>query len=511
MSNVISGNNGSTTKTSTPATGYRTESLLTNIVKTQATKLAKDQATKFISNKATSLINDKLGKAGGGGGLMGSALNKATQSARSASDKISSLVGGKLGSSLGTGLLGQGLSQGLNGLSSKLTDAASKQLNNLATGATSKLSSLAQNKLGGALGGVLGGKAGDLLSQALSGLSDTGVKNLVSARIVPGFLTNGPKAETLTEDVYGVSDNNLLNNVGDKITGFAKDAFNDIRKSPSLVTDLTSLVMSGGKNWAVTKEGLADRVMGSLGGKRGLISNLGSQFKETIAGGLGLPDDIYDTIVVTIADKTTSFRGEPSNARQVFSLVNQVTRDSQLSGYFDVGSESALMSGVMREALALKVPDVIDVLVENAKDDQIAYNALYANMREAVEQSDLDTILLMIQKVGINAFKSQVPDAATLLLQNYVLPVGTTTEEYDSELESLKVVLLLLDDRWDQIERNGTWIQDLTPFANISDDAQKLMQRDDELMVPSLIAGKYTTSPKLVDELQQMYPLVPFA
>lgn len=499
-----------------PGGGYKTESLLTNIVKTQASKLAKDQATKFISKKASSLVNDKLGKVGLGGGLGSSALNKATESARSASEKLSGVLGGKLSSTLGAGLssklggIAGGVASGLvNKGVSALQDAGTKKLNNLVTGAQSKLSSLASDKLGSALGSALGGRANDLLSSALSGLSDNGVKNLASAKIAQGFLTNGPKAETLTEDVYGVSDNNVLNGLGEKVSGFAKDAFNDIRKAPGLVTDLTKMVMSGGKDWSVLKDGLADRVVSSLGGARGLVSNLGSTFKNSLTGGLGLPDDIYDAVVVTIGDKTSTFHGEVTGARQVFSLINQVTKSSQLSGFFDVGSESALMSSVMSEAIALGVPDAIEVLVENAKDDQIAYNALYANMRVAVENSDLDTVLLMIDKVGINTFRAQVPDAASILLSNYQLPRDTTSDDYDAELLALQAVLLKLDSNWNQVQRNGEWIQDLTPYAAISDDARTLLMRDDNFMVASLISSQFQQPTNLIDDLKKMYPLAP--
>lgn len=495
-----------------PGSGYKTESLLTNIIKTQTGRIAKEQATKFATKKLNSLVNEKLGKSGLGGGLAGSAMNKATDAARSASDKIKGVVGGKLSSVLGAGLIGGAIGGKVSGLAGKLADkavaAGTKQLNNLVTGAQSKLMGMAQDKLGGALGSALGGRANDLLSSALGSISDSGVKNLASAKIVQGFLSNGPKAETLVTDVFGVSDNNILNGLGEKVTGFAKDAFNDIRKSPGLVTDLTAMVKSGGKNWSVTKEGLADRVMSSLGGKRGLVNNLAGTFKSSLVGGLGLPDDIYDAVVVTIGNKTSNFKGEVNNARQVFSLINQVTNSTQLTGFFDVGSESALMSSVMGEAIALGVPDAIEVLVENAKDDQIAYNALFANMQVAVENSDLDTILLMLDKVGVNTFKAQVPNAATLLLSNYELPVGTTVEAYDSELAALKLALTALDDKWNLTQRGDEWIMDLTPFAEISGDARTLFMRDDELMVASMIGPQYSQI-KLTDELKQMYPLAP--
>ena len=480
------------------ATGYKTESLLTNIIKTEGAKYAKKEATKFVSNKASQLINDKLGKIGLPGGLGGAAQNAALAGARSASDQLSGVIGGKLSSVLGSGIGGN------------VASMATKQISNLATGAVTKATSMVKDKLGSAVSGALGGLGGGLLGSALSKLSDTGAKNLLAAKIAPGFLETGPKDESLTQDVYGVSDNSILNGLGEKVTGLAKDAFNDIRKSPGLITDLTSMITSGGANFKISKEGLADRVLGSLGGRTGVLNNLADTFKDTVVGGLGLPADIYSTAIAVIGNKTQKFdAGQMDSARQVFSLINQVTNSSQLKAFFDVGSESALLSGVMREAIALGVPDAIDVLVENAKDSDIAFNALYANMRVACEHSDLDTVNLMIEKVGVTQFLAQVPDAAPVLLSSYELPLGTNSTNYDNEWNALKLALDSLSPNWDKIERNGTMVTDLTAFTGVSDDARKLMMRQPEYLVATLIGSNYAESVDLIADLQQKYPLAP--
>jgi hypothetical protein len=488
----------SNAQSSNPAQGYDTKDLLIGIVKTKTTDLIKREAVKFASNKGVSAINDQLGQVGLASGIKSSAVNAALQGARSASEKLNGALGGKLSSVLGSGSSAQTAAQ------------ATKQITNLATGSVSKISSMVQNKLGSALSGVLGASVGGMLGSTLSKLTDTASKNLAGANLVAGFLETGPEDKSLVVDPYGVSDNKILNALSDQISGIAKDAFNNIRQSPNLVSDLVTMVASGKTNWAITKEGLANRVVSALGGRTGILNNLSSGLKDSITNATGLPEGIYDTAVALLGGQRVNFNaGQMDSAKEVFSLINQITASNEMKGFFDIGSESSLMASVMREAIALGVPDAIDVLVDNAKDDQIAYNALYANVQVAFESSDLDTINLMIEKIGVNGILAQVPNAVPLLLSYYELPGGTTSENYDNELDALKAVLTTLRPNWGLVMRDGEWISDLTAFAEISDDARKLMMRDSDLLIPVLIGSTYAQRNNLMADLKKQYPLLP--
>lgn len=487
----------SNAKANSPASGYKTESLLKSVVSGQTTSLVKRDAVQFASNKLNSVVNQKLGKAGLTGGLSDSAINQAVQGARSVSDKLNGALGGKLGSVLGSGIGGAGAE-------------INKTITNLKSGAVSKVSSMVQNKLGSALSGALGKSIGGMLGGTIGKLSDSGAKSLAGAKIVAGFLDTGPKDDLLVTDVYGVSDGGILNALGDKIGGFAQDAFGSLRKSPNLLSDLTSMIASGGQNWAISKENLISRVVGTLGGRSGIIDNLAGGLRDTIINGTGLPPSIYDTAVAMIGGQGTRFNaGNIESARDVFGLINQITNGARMEGFTDIGSESSLMAGIMREAIALGVPDAIDVLVENARNDEVAYNALYANMVVAVEHSDLDSIQIMINKIGVNAFLAQVPNAVPLLLSSYELPIGTMDEEYETELLALEAVLGALRPNWYQVKRGAVFVNDLTAYADLSADARKLLLRREEHQVAAIIGSTYSGRPDMVDELQRMYPLAP--
>lgn len=480
-----------------PAKGYDTQAMLKSVVSGQTTSLVKREAIQFASNKLNSVVNQKLGKAGLTGGLSDSAINQAVQGARSVSDKLNGALGGKLGSVLGSGITGGGAE-------------INKTITNLKSGAVNQVSSLVKNKLGSALSGALGKSIGGMLGGTIGQLSDSGAKSLAGAKIVAGFLDVGPKDDLLVTDVYGVSDGGILNGLADKIGGFAKDAFGSLRKSPNLLSDLTSMIASGGNNWAISKENLLDRVVSTLGGRAGIVGNLATGLRDTITNGTGLPAGIYDTAVALIGGNNSRFNaGNITSARDVFSLINQITNSNQMGGFTDIGSESSLMAGIMREAIALGVPDAIDVLVQHANNDEVAYNALYANMVVAVEYSDLDSINLMIEKIGVNAFLSQVPNAVPLLLSSYELPSGTTEAEYETELEALEACLGALRPNWYQVKRNGVFVSDLTAYADLSADARKLLLRRDEHQVAAIIGATYTGRPDVIDELQRLYPLAP--
>lgn len=474
-----------------PRSGYDVSGLMSSVV-SQESNASSQRQTNYFENLqySTQRVESSTGTSNT---LNGSAINQAVQSARSASDKLNTAFGGKLSSSVGSGL-------------SKLGSVGSKVVRNLSTGEISTISQAATSRLSGSLSSSVG----SLLGNTLSRLSDSAGRNLSAARIAPGFLTTGPEDNTLVTDVYGVSDQGILNDVGSKVSAFASDAFSDLRRSPGLLTDLVGMASGGNTGWSISKTSLADRIVNSLGGRSGIVNNLSNRLRSTFSNGQGLSDDIFNVAVAYLGEDRRSFRTDNiQDARDVYSMVNQVTTNSPVSNFFDVGSESALLSGTMREAIALGVPGTVETLVANAKDSEVAYNALYANLLVAIEYSDLDAILLMLDNVGVNGYLSQVPDAVPRLLQNYKLPTNTSSAQYDAELTALLAVLVRFSPTWGSVIRGSTAVDNLTAFSQLSDDAKTLMLRDETLQIPVLIGPTYGISQDLLQELQTYYPLVP--
>ena len=489
-----------TTIAGNPLAGFNTQQALSSVIGASSNSLNKKAAAQFASNGSfNGNSNTRAMTTTVGSDFQNAAAQAATNAARSVSDKLNGALGGKLTSVLGAG--GES--------TAGLAEAATKSVTNLATGAVSKMAMVGQNKLAGALTGALGQAAGGLLGGVLGGVQDSAAKNLAGSKIAPSFLETGPRDVTLVTDPFGVSDNNILNNVVDGALNLFQNAIDNLRQSPELLTDLATMTQAGEKNWAVDKDKMVQRVTGCMGGSPSFTTSFTPAVRDNVLNGAGIPDDIYDKIVTIVNDEVTEVNaGDVVLARQIYAMCNQIARHKDASKFFDIGAESALMAGVMREAIALGMFDAVELLIENAAHDEVAYNALYANMRVAVEYSDLDTINLMVERLGPAVFLARIPDAVQVLLQNYELPIGTVDSNYDAEWISLQACLDKLNPGWGRVRRGEDLIIDLAFYSALSGDARKLMLRDPAHQTATLVGSQY--GPRdLIQELRQQYPLLP--
>lgn len=515
-------------KINTPGGGYKTESLLTNIIKTEGAKFVQKKGADLVSKQLSKQTDKLMGKVGGKlagklgskfastGGLMGSAQNLAANSARSVTDKLQTAIGGKATALLGNkfgGIAGQ-----LGGkVAGAIANAATKTVTNLATGAINKVSSAVSDATSGVKGkaqsmlsAALGSAGSGMLGNVLGKVGDTAAKNLAGASFAPGFLETGPRAETKAIDPYGVSDNGIVSTITDTVKDAAATALEDVRATGAgLLSDLTPLRLKDVKNFKQTKERLASRITDMFGGRESAIKSMPDAMQSTIGNGLGLPDEAYDRLVVTIGEAVKTYDADDvENARQVYNVIAQVTNSRGTIDFVDVAAKSALIAGCMREAIMLGDFSAVKVLLENL-DDESSYNALYANVQVALEYSELDTILYMIDKLGVERILSMIPDAPQQLLANYKLPTGTTSEDYVAELIALVAALDLLKPNWGQVMRNGVYISDVRAYADLSEDAMALMIRDDTYVVQALIAPSFVEPVGMADEFKKIYDLTP--
>ena len=349
-----------------------------------------------------------------------------------------------------------------------------------------------------------------MLGNVLGKVGDTAAKNLAGASFAPGFLETGPRAETKAIDPYGVSDNNIVSTITDTVKDAAATALEDVRATGTgLMGDLMPLKLKDLKNFKQTKERLAARVTDMFGGRESAVKSMPGSMQSTIGNGLGLPDDAYDKLVVTIGDAVKTYDAEDvENARQVYKVIEQVSSSEAGVQFVDVAAKSSLLAGCMREAIMLGDFSAVEVLLEN-QDDESSYNALYANVLVALEYSELDTVLLMINRLGTERILSLVPNAAQTLMANYKLPKDVTSEGYNAELIALVAALDLLKSNWDKSVRNGNWVSDLRVFAELSPEAQTLFLRNDNYVVQTLIAPEFSDAPDMVDEFKKFYDLTP--
>ncbi len=373
-----------------------------------------------------------------------------------------------------------------------------------------------QNKALAALGQRAGLNGSNALSEVAKRIQKGGlkavmkeqVKNLADAKLAETIFKTGPKDELLTVDVFGISDNSILNNLSNKLSSYAVSALEAFRKSTGLSTDLTKLFKKTDKGFSIDASALTDRVTKVLSGSSSLLRGLSDSLQSQLTQGVnGMAQQIYNQVRVKVGDvaRDLNLDGSISDARGILELVNHITGDSRLSKFIDIGAEANMLSGIFREAIEMGIPEAVEALAEAAQDSPSADYALRGNIEVAVTMSDLDTTALMVDKLGINRVLADVPDAAQRLVSNYRLPPGTSNSELDAVYTKLSGVLDQLQPNWRSYDRNGQPVSDLSLFYNASPDARRLFARQPALQVEALIAAEYTPK-SMLEQARAMYP-----
>lgn len=335
------------------------------------------------------------------------------------------------------------------------------------------------------------------------------VKNLADAKLASTIFKTGPKDELLAVDVFGISDGNVLNNLSEKLSGYALSALDSFRKSTGLSTDLTKLFQKTASGFSIDPAALTDRVTKALSGSSNLLRGLSEGLQQQLTQGVaGLSQQIYGQLQAKVGEVTRSLnlQNTVSDARGILDLVNHISGNENLTQFFDVGAEANMLSGIFREAIQMGIPEAVEALAAAAQSSVAADYALRGNIEVAVTVSDLDTTALMIDKLGINRILADVPDAPHRLVMNYQLPQGTAHDQLDAEFSKLSSVLDQLSPNWRHYERGGEAVSDLSLFYNASPDARRLFARRPELQLEALIAAEYRPT-SMIQQARKMYPM----
>lgn len=344
----------------------------------------------------------------------------------------------------------------------------------------------------------------------LKALSKDQVKNLADSKLADTIFRSGPKDSVLAVDVLGITDTSVLNNITDKFSGFALSTLDEFRKSTGLNTDLTSLIKKNGNGFSFDTKALTDRVFSAIGGSSSALRGLTDKLQTSLTGGAGIDSSIYSKVEAVVNGVTKTFDSSNlKDARGIFSLVNQISGNDQLTKFFDVGAEANVLSGLFREAIQMGIPETIQTLIDTARSSRAADLALRGNIGVAVTLADLHTTNLMVDTLGLNRVLADVPNAPERILANYNLSAGIKNEELDDELARLLETMDKLRPGWAVYDRGGEAVNDLSLYTYASEDARKLLLRDPLHRTAMLVGPSYSATRMLVD-LKKMYPLAVF-
>ena len=329
-------------------------------------------------------------------------------------------------------------------------------------------------------------------------VKDASTSNLLS-KLAPTILTTGAKDQLITKDVYTLDGESVLNSPIGKLKGFSTDFMEDVRQHSSGILDsVAGMVKVGaGGDISLDKDSLTKRASLFLGVP---LSNLNRSIADKLVKNSGMDPNLFRSIVGTVDGvATTITAGGLDNTRGIFNLINRVTGDSDIAQLLDVGAEASVLHGIVSEAIRLGLPSAVDTVIQKSKNAKAAQAALLNNVSGALYASDLDTLNLMLSKIGVGGILAKVPDAAERLLQSYRFPAGTTPSQYPTLYTTLTGILDQLKPGWGTYTRNGNTVGDLTLFARASQDAITLFKTQTVYKEAATIASTFlpVSLPKL--------------
>jgi hypothetical protein len=332
----------------------------------------------------------------------------------------------------------------------------------------------------------------------------------------------GPSDLIKEVDVYNVVDSATRNAITSKLTAFGDGLSTVYSKSTEYIGDIAKKFKQGQVDLAEAQR----RIQGALKGSRADITSLATSIQNTIFSDLtGLDSgtdyvrqasSLYNAVQVVTSKGTALIKdfkqGEISAAMR---MMSDITGNSVFKA-LDIGAEAALVKGLLTEVSKWGVPTLVDEFLDKV-DPDVRYSAVARSAASMASSSDIDTVEVMIKKVGANALTSQTPNFAVTLLSRYKFKEGTTAADYPVRLAQLVQVMNQLQANWFTTHR--TYISDTThqpvqeDLANLavlayaSDDAVTLLSSDEQYLPYVITASLYPIKASKA-LLKSMYPYI---
>ncbi len=336
----------------------------------------------------------------------------------------------------------------------------------------------------------------------------------ISSKIASSFLDTSTKADSVVADVYKEKGDSVLNNAfskfGSKTDGMSTAILNsklDI-KGISKKIGLSKIIPAD-----IQKVG--ERVTSAVGGKLAAIGDyakdLGSSAAQNI---LGL--DAAETSEVTklafesgkvlYALKDT----QVSNVTELFGVLDQVVGETGLGKFVDGNATIGLLQACIGAAVDLGITDVIDSVMANIKDKELARKILIASLETVALQGNFRAVSKIIGYIGVDSALQRVPDLIQELLGAYMFPYDDETLNWNKEFGDFNSLLIKIDPNWLTDKRNGKSINKLWPFTYATADSKQLFEfgykNDPVVLAGIMVANAYPTN-DLIKIIEDHWPL----
>lgn len=307
------------------------------------------------------------------------------------------------------------------------------------------------------------------------------------------FQTNG-RDTMVVQDAYRISNDAPKNTVFDSLKGIYTDGIEGLKTNTSSVKELTNLILSA-KRGTVDKAEMFERALGAMGSSLpSLLGSIGGALKNqlaSVAGTLIGPDaEKSVNVIYGNLDKIISTAGV-RDLEGLADVLTELTGQSDLMKVINIEAEAAVLGGLMQQLMKYGIPDLIDDVVAQSASDEAIKKAYQFVSTDSIVGTDLDTVNRVIDKIGLAAYLEVNPNPVKNILNMFYFGTDDTIDKWPAKRALLLSTLNRIDPHWQQYNRNGTYISDLTAFASASTDAKKLLNMADPEARLSMIAPSF--------------------
>lgn len=314
------------------------------------------------------------------------------------------------------------------------------------------------------------------------------------------------------EDTYGIKDSKVKNKSSDSDMTVAAVAIRKlIMGEGDLKKDLPSIVKKDSGSFSLSLNGLADRIKNVLGGSSAAMNQIGGALMgKTFDGSLdGAAKALMTQFDAKLNGVLSQFTAtDTTTAQALFDGINRLTKNSNFAQLFDVGVESQLLTGLLQEAVALKMPDAVTALTGAANSPVAATQALRNVLGGALSSGDASTVLQFVNQLGSNQVLSLDPTAVSKILSNYKIPPYTPQLGLIVQANYLINLLNATDPNWATMDRNGETVSNLFALNGMSDDARRVLGTMPEYRDLMEVATYYSNEP-FAKSMTDKYPMCP--
>lgn len=331
------------------------------------------------------------------------------------------------------------------------------------------------------------------------------------SRLATPVFNGAPTDVAAMVDVYNAVDPEVRNTLTSKLTAFGTGLDDVLGGTMNAVTKVGKKLTNNGMDLASAKE----RIQRALGGSRSDILSLATSVQDSIFSELTGVDsgtnhvrkvsDMFDSLkVITTKGERLITDGDYKSANALMGFISDITRNPVFK-MFDLGAETALLTGVMGEISKWGIPDLIDdVLAE--LDEPTRWSVVSRSSKEMMNTADVDVLEGIVDRMGGAVLTVNEPEFPVNFISRYAIKAGVTPEHYPARLAQLFKVMDALLPNWFYTNRGSEQVLNFTVLCYASEGARTLLASDDRYRAAAVIAPAFRTSRSAQAMLKTNYP-----